>query len=665
MKSDLTTIDLLLVFSILEEWPLINHQVYTAIKYIIIMYLIIKYGMNFYRITNEEKSFKYASVLLIVFTALSTFSTFLYTQKITWMISALMNGVGYLAIFASIYSIYAKRGGVHVLKTLFFALLIVLFINDILMIFIPYNFTSPSEKYLIGNKFAVSYYHCFLFIISKAYSTVCDSHNKEQYERLTYVLGVFGTIICSIVHCSTGLIVCVVSLVLILVPLNFKELFLNKYGVGILLFIEDFLIFGSAQLLKHPLVQSFIVNVLGKSENFTGRFKIFDVLDEVIAKKPLLGYGYNTVTDIITEICGYGNAQNGVKQLLIQFGYIGTTLLFIVLFIFVGKNKDNDNTTHNMFIMLFALSIASAVEITLSNLFIFGVALIGGYIFINNQNKGEILTMQNVTFIIKTFERPSCIKRLVKSIYKKYPDASILIADDSDSSCKEYLEKKYSVKSLEVFELEKDQGLSFGRNYLVDRVKTKYFVLLDDDFVFDSKTDIQAGLDLIEKSNLDILGGYIRNYCMEDGFVSYVKLIIQNLIKYEKPANYMGTFSFDEDERKLYVKRIRNDFPEYKETDIVLNFFIAKTDVIRTINRWDDELKLQEHTAFFYKAKLNKLKIAFTNKFSVQHKPLRLKDYGTYRGRDFTQLFLEKYDIHEVISTFEDGEVTVTKNENY
>lgn len=664
MKSELTTIDLLLVFSILEEWPLINHQVYTVIKYIIIMYLIIKYGMNFYRITSEEKLFRYASVLLIVFTALSTLSTFLYTQKVTWMISAFMNGVGYLATFASIYSIYEKRGVVHVLKTLFFALLIILLINDILMIFIPYDFTSPSERYLIGNKFAVSYYHCFLFILLKSYSIVCVSHNKELYERLTYVLGAFAAIICSIVHCSTGLIVCVASFILILIPLNFKELFLNKYGVGILLFIEDFLIFGSAQLLKHPLVQAFIVNVLGKSGNFTGRFKIFDVLDGVIAKKPLLGYGYNTVTDIITEICGYGNAQNGVKQLLIQFGYIGTALLFIVLFIFIGKNKDNDDTSHNMFVMLFALSIASAVEITLSNLFIFVVALIGGYIFIS-QNKEEVLTMQNVTFIIKTFERPSCIKRLVKSIYKKYPDASVLIADDSASTCKEYLENKYSDKSLEVFELEKDQGLSFGRNYLVDRVKTKYFVLLDDDFVFDSKTDIQAGLDLIEENDLDILGGYIRNYCMEDGFVSYVKLAIQNLIKYEKSANYMGSFSFDEDERKLYVKRIRNEFPEYKETDIVLNFFIAKTDVIRTINRWDDELKLQEHTAFFYKAKLNKLKIAFTNKFSVQHKPLRLKDYGTYRGRDFTQLFLEKYDIHEVISTFEDGEVTVTKNENY
>lgn len=273
--------------------------------------------------------------------------------------------------------------------------------------------------------------------------------------------------------------------------------------------------------------------------------------------------------------------------------------------------------------------------------------------------------MKDVTFIIKTFERPSCVRRLVKSIYKKYPCASILIADDSEHSCKTYLEEKYSDKLLKVFELDKDQGLSYGRNYLVDKVKTKYFVLLDDDFVFDDKTDIEAGLSIIKEKQLDILGGYIRNYCMQDGIVSLLKLGIQNIIKYEKPANYMGTFMLNKKEKKLYINRITNSFPEYEETDIVLNFFIAKTDVIKNVNRWDNELKLQEHTAFFYKAKKNGLRIAFSNKLSVQHKPLRISDYGAYRERDFTQLFLEKYGISEVVSIFDNGSVTVAKNENF
>ena len=60
--------------------------------------------------------------------------------------------------------------------------------------------------------------------------------------------------------------------------------------------------------------------------------------------------------------------------------------------------------------------------------------------------------MNDVTFIIKTFERPECIKRLVKSIYKYYKDAIILVGDDSKISCKKYIEQKYYDKNIKVYE---------------------------------------------------------------------------------------------------------------------------------------------------------------------------------------------------------------------
>lgn len=274
--------------------------------------------------------------------------------------------------------------------------------------------------------------------------------------------------------------------------------------------------------------------------------------------------------------------------------------------------------------------------------------------------------MDNTTFLIKTFDRPQCVRRLVKSIYRYYPEAKVMIADDSTGpSCKQYFAEHYIGKDIAVYELEPDQGLSFGRNYLVDRVITEFFVLLDDDFVFDSKTNITQALEILKNKELDILGGYIRNYALQNGFISRVKLAVQNVIRYNNPANYMGTFRYSEDDHILYIDRIRHQFPDYTETDIIPNFFIAKTSVIRKRNRWDDELKLQEHTAFFYKAKQNGLKIAFSNIFSVQHKPVQLKTYGTFRGRDFFQLFMEKYDIWKVVSTDDDGNTTVNTNEKY
>lgn len=261
--------------------------------------------------------------------------------------------------------------------------------------------------------------------------------------------------------------------------------------------------------------------------------------------------------------------------------------------------------------------------------------------------------MDEVTFIIKTFERFYCVKRLVRSILKYYPNAKILIADDSEISCKEYFERRYP--NVKVYNLPKDSGLSYGRNYLVDRVDTNFFVLLDDDFVFDKKTDVEKGLILIKENNLDILGGYFRNYSIVEKPIDHLKVIIQNVIKWERPLNYIGKLQFDNKTRILYANYVNYEFPEYQETDITHNFFIAKTNVVKNINRWDNELKLHEHTAFFWCAKNKGLKVGFSSCLSVQHKPIKLKKYSGFRNRDFIQVFMNKYNIEKIIATY-DGE---------
>ena len=271
--------------------------------------------------------------------------------------------------------------------------------------------------------------------------------------------------------------------------------------------------------------------------------------------------------------------------------------------------------------------------------------------------------MENVTFIIKTFERFYCVKRLVRSIYKKYPRAKVLIADDSTVSCKSYFENSKWNNWVKVIELEKDCGLSEGRNVLIDNVETDYFLLLDDDFVFDKKTNIERALEILNEKGLDILGGYIRNYTEINSFFTLIKLIIQRILRYEKAANYIGNLSYNSATKTLHANYIRKQFPKYVDTDLVLNFFIARTRIVREKNRWDDELKLQEHTAFFYKAKINGLKVGFSNEFSIQHRPIKLKKYSTYRGRNYTKIFMEKNNIDIIESTYDDGEAIITEYE--
>lgn len=260
--------------------------------------------------------------------------------------------------------------------------------------------------------------------------------------------------------------------------------------------------------------------------------------------------------------------------------------------------------------------------------------------------------MDDITIIVKTLDRYNCLVDFLKSVFKKYPTIKVLVGDDSYNSSKEKILKQFEEYNIEYYDLEEDCGLSAGRNYLLDKVKTKYFILADDDFVFDKKTDLPSAFKILKEKDLDILGGFVRNYKIVKNKFDELLVFFEKIIKYELPTNYIGSLKLDGD--VFYANYIVHSFPEYTDTDLVLNFFIAKTEKIKEIGGWDNNLKLQEHTEFFYRMKINNLKVGFTNKLSVQHHPYKLKGYDSKRNRNYTSIFMDKYGIKKIIANYDD-----------
>lgn len=271
--------------------------------------------------------------------------------------------------------------------------------------------------------------------------------------------------------------------------------------------------------------------------------------------------------------------------------------------------------------------------------------------------------MDEVTIIIKTLDRCDCLINLLDSIFKKYPKIRVLVGDDSEISSKEKILSKFNQYNLQYYNLEKDCGLSAGRNFLLNKIQTKYFVLADDDFVFDQKTNLERTVQILEEKKLDIIGGYIRNYKIVKSNWDKLLVLIQKILKYELPTNYIGTLKMEGN--TFYADYTVHSFPEFAETDLVLNFFLAKTERIKEIHGWDPKLKLQEHTEFFYRVKLNNLKVGFTNELSVQHHPVKLKKYSEKRNRNYTNVFMDKYAIDKIVANYDDnrGQV-ITLREN-
>lgn len=229
---------------------------------------------------------------------------------------------------------------------------------------------------------------------------------------------------------------------------------------------------------------------------------------------------------------------------------------------------------------------------------------------------------QKVTAIIKTFERQECVNDLIDSIKYYYPDLPIIVADDSRNPVPR--------QDVEYYILPFDSGLSKGRNFLVSKVKTPYVLLLDDDFYFIKETKLEKLLQVLENSDLDIVGGrWIMKTKGRFKIHSYEgKLILEDGVLRHIKESYGKAFGCD-----LF--------------DIIHNFFLARTDTLRRYT-WDEELKVKEHEDFFFNHK-GKIKVALHPEVFVYHRKHRAKFYNEFRHREdiFTAKYFAKHGINE------------------
>jgi hypothetical protein len=238
-------------------------------------------------------------------------------------------------------------------------------------------------------------------------------------------------------------------------------------------------------------------------------------------------------------------------------------------------------------------------------------------------DRDKLIKIDGLTILIKSFMRPECVNNLLMSIRMRY-DIKIIIIDDSENP----LNFDYD-DNIKTYNIEFDSGLSAGRNFGVSKVKTPYFLLCDDDFEFTDNTDLVNWLEIIKNSDLDILGG--------------------DVIMNGNRIDYFGLIEKVDD--RLYYRHGNHNINEfYTEYDLILNFFIAKTKKIKKY-KWNDSLKLAEHTAFFFEHK-GKLKIAHTKLFSVNHQQVRDLEYSKYRVRakEFFKKWMNDKDISELIN---------------
>uniref|UniRef100_A0A3Q3FYY2 Glycosyltransferase 2-like domain-containing protein n=2 Tax=Labrus bergylta TaxID=56723 RepID=A0A3Q3FYY2_9LABR len=205
----------------------------------------------------------------------------------------------------------------------------------------------------------------------------------------------------------------------------------------------------------------------------------------------------------------------------------------------------------------------------------------------------------HVTITTKIFLRYQKLEVLLSSIRRFYSNITVIIADDSDDP------QKITREHIQHYIMPPAQGWFAGRNLAVSQVITKYFLWVDDDFVFTEETKIEKLVEIMEKvPELDVLGGSV------EGNQFYFSLDYQE---------------GDEMEGGCLSRKSKETFhqlpghPHCSLASGVVNFFLARTDVVQKVG-FDPKLQRVGHSEFFMDG-MGSLMVASCSHVSIGHQP--------------------------------------------
>jgi hypothetical protein len=238
-----------------------------------------------------------------------------------------------------------------------------------------------------------------------------------------------------------------------------------------------------------------------------------------------------------------------------------------------------------------------------------------------------------LTAIVHTSERPGSVDRLIKSIGWLYPQLRVLAADDSA--------KPQPIAGADSVKVPAGVGVSAARNALLSRVRTPYFLLVEDGMELNRRSGVERLLELVAANKLDIAAGDVVACRRRFG-----------LFTSRKPTPAHGAFEFEADTMRITpgIPASRGVYPPgpgAQSCDITHNFFVGRVDKVRGIGGWDAQLQVDERVEFFFRACRYGLKVGVCPESIVY----RWDDKPAVRAakRDFTGLAVAKMGVSRLV----------------
>lgn len=213
--------------------------------------------------------------------------------------------------------------------------------------------------YFAGNKFRTSYY--FIFFLTMIQIKYYDEISSKIRSKILFLILSFVVIgITKYIQCSTAMVATVCVALSIFIPRKMQNILKNPTTVIISLGISALLLLLTNIISENYYVNYVVTELLGEDIGLTGRYRIYGYLFGIIRNSWLFGYGYGNYA--VGTIVGYGNAQNSVIQLIIDYGIVGLVGFSILMIHSFRKGSKTENKW-GYYVYIYVMLICAMIEI--------------------------------------------------------------------------------------------------------------------------------------------------------------------------------------------------------------------------------------------------------------------------------------------------------------
>jgi GT2 family glycosyltransferase len=233
-----------------------------------------------------------------------------------------------------------------------------------------------------------------------------------------------------------------------------------------------------------------------------------------------------------------------------------------------------------------------------------------------------------VTALVKTFERPRALDRLIRSLRRYYPALRVIVGDDSVTA--------FPRLDVDYVRLPVDIGVAAGRNAILELVQTPYFLSLDDDFAFTQQTCIEKLIETLERHDAALVAGdLIRCEQKLPWWIRRTREVYHGLIRREGESLQL-------------IPGHATSVGDAYACDVAPHFFLANTEAIRNVGGWFGPLKMDEHQELLFRLKDGGLCVLHRPDVSIEHWQDRPEVYAAFRARDFLPLVASRHGLRRI-----------------